>query len=208
MPGCQLTVLTLMKLRLLFVLGVASLLWVPAPATAAWVASPYVGPTFGVEAGVADLGGSLSGQSMAFGGSFGYFGPAGFGLEADFGYSPNFFEGDSFLDSVVDSHVTTLMANAVIGGPRRGSSSLRPYASGGFGLINSRIRDAFNIVGVDENSLGLNVGGGIMGFFSDQVGLRADVRYFRSVRDDQRALGLVTDDLGFWRTSLGVSFRF
>jgi hypothetical protein len=197
-----------MKLRSLVFAGAVSLLWAPATASADWVATPFVGPTFGVDAGLVNLGGSLSGQKMTYGGSFGYLGPGLFGLEADFGYSPSFFEGDSFLDSLIDSHVTTVMANAVVGGPRGQSGGFRPYGSGGVGLINSRISDALNIVGVDENSLGINVGGGVMGYFTDQVGLRADVRYFRSVRDDDRDLGLLTDDLSFWRTTVGVSFRF
>ena len=33
-----------------------------------------------------------------------------------------------------------------------------------------------------KNDFGLDVGGGVMGFFSDNVGLRGDIRYFRGFR--------------------------
>jgi opacity protein-like surface antigen len=193
---------------LLTVIATLALFGAPAAARADWMVSPFVGPTFSVDAGVGNLGGALSGQNVTFGGSFGYFGPGALGLEMDFGYSPSFFEGDSFLEPLIDSHVTTLMANAIVGGPRRQSGALRPYASGGVGMIQSRISDGLNIIGVSDTALGVNAGGGIMGFFSDQVGIRADVRYFRTVRDDDASLGILTGDLGFWRSSVGVSFRF
>jgi len=195
-------------MRFLFLAATFAVITFPSTARADWVASPFVGPTFSVDAGLANVGGALSGQKLTYGGSLGYLGPGALGLEVDFGYSPSFFEGDSFLDPLIDSHVTTVMANAIVGGPRRSTGALRPYASGGVGMIQSRISDALNIIGASDTALGINAGGGIMGFFSDQVGIRADVRYFRSVRDDQADLGLVTDDISFWRSTVGVSFRF
>ncbi len=65
-----------------------------------------------------------------------------FGFEVDFGYAPNFFEsteGDADFD-YGDSNVTTLMANVILGIPIGGQTGLgiRPYVSGGVGLIRSR----------------------------------------------------------------------
>jgi hypothetical protein len=197
-----------MKLRWLLLTATLAAFAFPGSARADWVATPFVGPTFSVDAGLANLGGSLSGQKLTYGGSLGYLGPGALGLEVDFGYSPSFFDGDSFLDPLIDSHVTTLMANAILGGPRRSTGAFRPYASGGIGMIDSHVGDALNIVGAGDTALGINAGGGIMGFISDQVGIRADVRYFKSVNDDDSDLGLVTDDLSFWRSTVGVSFRF
>jgi hypothetical protein len=198
-----------MRTRLLYLWAALVVTLYPAPAHADWLASPFVGPTFSVDAGLADVGGVLNGgDKLTYGGAFGYLGPGALGLEVDFGYSPSFFEADSFLDPFVDSHVTTVMANAIVGGPRRSGGAFRPYASGGLGLIQSHVGDALGFVGASDSSLGVNAGGGIMGFFSDQVGVRADVRYFRSVRDDEEGLGLLTDDIGFWRSTVGVSFRF
>ena len=48
-----------------------------------------------------------------------------------------------------------------------------------------------------------------MGFFSDNVGLRGDVRYFRGFRGTERQRGRARlSDFKFWRGSLGVSFKF
>ncbi len=69
-----------------------------------------------------------------------------FGFEVDFGYAPNFFEsteGDADFD-YGDSNVTTLMGNVILGIPIGGQTGLgiRPYVSGGVGLIKSSIDGA------------------------------------------------------------------
>ncbi len=53
----------------------------------------------------------------------------------DFGYSPNFFgvsNSNPDFDLIGDGNVTTAMGNMVVGAPL---GALRPYASGGVGLI-------------------------------------------------------------------------
>jgi hypothetical protein len=49
-----------------------------------------------------------------------------------------------------------------------------------------------------------------MGFFNSNVGIRGDVRYFRSFRgsDSDSLTGLALSDFNFWRGSVGVSFKF
>ena len=50
---------------------------------------------------------------------------------------------------------------------------------------------------------------GIMGFFSDNVGMRGDIRYFRAVNnDDDDSIDLSLDSFKFWRGTVGVTFRF
>ena len=85
-----------------------------------------------------------------------------------------------------DSNLTTLMGNLVIGVPIGGQSGLgfRPYAVGGVGIIKSSIGfDDDFFEDFDSTDFGINVGAGAMFFFSDKVGLRGDVRYFRSLQD-------------------------
>jgi hypothetical protein len=50
----------------------------------------------------------------------------------------------------------------------------------------------------------------VMGFFSKNVGLRGDIRYFRGFRgsDNDTLTGLTVSDFKFWRGSLGLSFKF
>ena len=48
-----------------------------------------------------------------------------------------------------------------------------------------------------------------MGFFNQNVGLRGDVRYFRGFRGtSDNAVGLGISNFNYWRTSIGVSFKF
>jgi hypothetical protein len=50
-----------------------------------------------------------------------------------------------------------------------------------------------------------------MGFFSTNVGIRGDVRYFRTFSgssDSDSVTGLALSDFNFWRGSVGVSFKF
>jgi hypothetical protein len=61
-----------------------------------------------------------------------------------------------------------------------------------------------------RNDLGINIGGGVNGQFTDNIGIRGDLRYLRSLEDDdpddEFDLGL--SDFDFWRGSVGVSFRW
>ena len=77
------------------------------------------------------------------------------------------------------------MGNLVVGcRTRRG---VRPYVVGGVGLIRTNVDDIGSVFDVNtKNDFGLDVGGGVMGFFSKNVGLRGDIRYFRGFRGTQR----------------------
>jgi opacity protein-like surface antigen len=130
----------------------------------------------------------------------------------DFGYSPHFFETDDV--TTLDGNVTSFMGNVIIGIPIGGQTGggVRPYVSGGAGLLRSRLDDVDDFFDLNENSFGMNAGAGLMVFFTDNVGLRGDVRYFRSLSDDDNDDDTDIDlNLGafhFWRASAGVAFRF
>jgi hypothetical protein len=63
---------------------------------------------------------------------------------------------------------------------------------------------------VTSNDFGVNAGAGITGFFTDNFGLRGDIRYFRSLRDNDSDgdLDIAIGSFHFWRGSVGVTFRF
>jgi opacity protein-like surface antigen len=135
------------------------------------------------------------------------------GAEIDVGWAPNFFEfttGDADFD-FGDSNLTTLMGNVVVGAPIGGTSGpgLRPYGSGGLGLIRSHVDGGALFDDLSSNDLGVNVGGGVLGYVTDRIGIRGDVRYFRSLRDDEPGGGvdLELSDFDFWRATVGVTFR-
>jgi opacity protein-like surface antigen len=185
----------------------------PAKASADWFFTPFIGVNWGGSASFNTAGFDFEDEfekRMTFGASLGWMGDKPVGFEFDFGFSPNFFEntagGADFAFG--DSNVTTAMANVVIGAP---SGRVRPYASGGVGIIRTRIDDAEDFFDdVSTNDLGFNVGGGVSGFFSDKVGVRGDVRYFRSLQDNEPdgEFDLAVGDFRFWRGTVGLIFRF
>lgn len=184
--------------KALIIGAVVALLWAPAQARAEGYVSPFAGVTFG---------NTQLEKHFVWGANAGYMGAGVIGAELDFGWAP-----DAFGESV-DNHVLDVMGNLIIGIPVGGTSGpgIRPYVTGGLGLIQSMIAGAGSIPDFDQKDFGFNLGAGAMGFFSDHVGLRGDVRYFRTINDDDSSFDSGLDlDLGsfdFWRASIGLVIR-
>ena len=192
----------------------------PATASADWVLTPFVGWNFKGAADVSGDGGTSVEnkfeKKIDYGVSLASMGAGAVGFEIDFGYSPNFFETgtatNNSFDFTDDSNVTTLTANAIIGIPIGGQrgGSVRPYVVGGVGLIRTNVQGVSDFVDVNtKNDFGFDVGAGVMGFFNSNLGLRGDVRYFRTFNgSSDNVTGLGLSDFTFWRGSLGVSLKF
>jgi opacity protein-like surface antigen len=205
-----------MSLRKLFVtasLALAASTAVPATASADWLFTPFIGSTFGGSANIGGEGDSFKNEferKLNYGASLAFVGSGAVGFEFDFGYSPNFFRadtGDSGIDFVGDGNVTTAMVNLVVGAPHGG---VRPYVSGGVGLIKSKVDDIGQFFGsIDSTDFGFNAGAGLGGFFSENVGLRGDIRFFRSVHDSSAdGIDLELGQFKFWRGTVGITFKF
>jgi len=192
----------------------------PRTASADWVITPFVGWNFG---GSADVNNAIAGTSFSnqfehkinYGVSVAQMGAGILGWEADFGYSPNFFEtgtaSNNAFDFTNDSNVTTLTGNIIAGAPIGGhGGSIRPYAVGGVGLVRTNVQDAGGFFDVStKNDFGFDLGAGVMGYFAQNIGIRGDVRYFRSFNgSNDNATGLGLSAFHFWRGSVGVSFKF
>ena len=139
----------------------------PNRASADWLFTPFVGVNFGGAASFGefnDFDDEFERRSD-FGASLAWMGKGALGFEADFGWAPNFFQDTRGTGNFEfgDSNVTTLMANVLVGAPIGGQSGpgLRPYASGGVGLIRSRIDGGGLFNNVNTNDFGVNVGAGI-----------------------------------------------
>jgi opacity protein-like surface antigen len=184
-----------------FALPVALLVTTAAPARADWLVTPYLGVAFG---------GSTSAQHVTYGASAAWMSHGVIGVEIDGSIAPDLLDEDGgVVLGIADSNATTLMGNIVIGAPF-GAPGVRPYAVAGAGLIRTRVADAGDVFDLDDNSFGIDVGGGVVGFVRENVGIRADLRYFRGLRDRDGGEGI---DLGlgsfdFWRASVGATFRF
>lgn len=206
-----------MGLKRLILMGAMLIALLPTSASADWLFTPYVGGLFGGSANFGDFDDTDDEieQRMTFGASIGFMGAGIIGAEADFGFSPNFFENTVGPNNFKfgDSNLFTAMGNLIIGAPIGGQrgGGIRPYFSGGAGVIRSKITANTFFDELSTTDFGINLGGGVMGFFSDNVGLRGDIRYFRSLQDNEADIGdldLGLGDFKFWRGSLGVTFRW
>lgn len=173
-------------------------LGVARPASADWLFTPYLGVSFG---------GDTDSQHVTYGGSVAWMGAGVLGVEFDGAYAPDLLDDGGA--TAPEANAATLMANLILGAPL-GSPGIRPYASGGVGLIRTSLRDVDGLFDIDDNSFGVNVGAGVMGFVRENLGLRGELRYFRNVQDSD-ASDDIDLDLGgfdFWRATFGVTFRF
>lgn len=190
-------------LRKSAIIAALALVLAPATARADWLFTPNIGSTFG---GAAD-----GREHITYGASIGWMGAGIIGLEGDFQFTPEFFESnDDDVDFFGSSNVVTAMGNVIFGIPIGGQKGggVRPFGFAGVGLIqqNTDAEEAFEI---DTNEFGFNVGGGVMGFFNDVIGLRGDLRYVRSfaeTNDNLVAIGI--GDFDYWRANIGVVFRW
>jgi hypothetical protein len=190
----------------------------PRSASADWVLTPFVGWNFGGSADVSGNGGVSTVNRFAhkanYGVSAAYMGKGIVGGEVDFGYSPSFYANTTTtgLQFASSNNVTTLTGNVIVGIPIGGAgASVRPYAVGGVGLLRSKVGDAEGLFNVSsKNDFGFDVGGGVMGFVHQNIGLRGDVRYFRGFKGapSSSATGLALGNFQFWRASAGVTFKF
>lgn len=181
--------------------ALALLVSTASPARADWLLTPYLGVTFG---------GATDSQHVTYGGSASWMGAGVIGVEFDAAFAPDVLDTDDGIDrDLVDTNVTTLMANLIVGAPI-GAPGVRPYVSGGAGLLRTRVSSADDFFDVNDNSFGVNVGAGVMVFVRENFGLRGDARYFRSLRDDGAGddIDVVLGSFDFWRATLGATFRF
>lgn len=163
--------------------------------------SPFIGYGFGGNAGCPALI-DCRDKKISAGVSFGAMGNL-FGVEGEVAYAPNFFGEVPFISS----SVLTLTGNVMLV-PNMGP--VRPYALAGIGLMKTHVGlTLVDVLAIDNNNLGWDVGGGLMGFVSDHVGVRGDIRYFHSFQD-LAVLGFTLDNtkLNYGRASVGVVVKF
>ena len=188
-------VITTGALAALLLLGVTS------AASAQGFISPFIGYDFGGDSGCPEIT-DCEDKAINFGVSFGSIGKV-FGAELEFAYIDSFF-GET---PGISSNVLTLMGNIMLA-PKFGP--VQPYGVFGLGLIKTHAEiTALGLLETDNNDFGWDVGGGIIGYFSDHVGIRGDIRYFHAFGElDILGLTLGEAKLDFGRFSGGMIFKF
>ena len=210
----------------------------PAPAVVAavveeteyepWIASFNVGNYFEASGGALNevLDVPIN-RSIAFGGQIAYvWQSTNLGAEFLADFAPTF----KIPSLVISDHpsLSAYMFNAIYGFRVGHLGSFRPYISGGIGAINMSA-DLITIdtnliqstISASQSRFGGNVGVGGFGYVG-KVGVRADIRWFKA-NSDNTLLGLDIDrssalddanrlvelsGIKYWRSSLGVAFRW
>jgi hypothetical protein len=198
----------------------ACLLAAPATASAEWHITPMIGVTFAGKTTIVDPDEGTGKRHPNLSGSVALLGEGIVGVEGIVALTPGFFQsgddsplfqpgGDSPL--VESSRVITVMGNVLVTVPRRWTEYfLRPYVSGGFGVMRVSKREVGDLVSTTTNLAGYNIGGGAIGFLTRNTGVRFEFRYYSTVRGTDPgtppiAFGDVT--LRYMTASIGVVIR-
>jgi len=185
----------------LMIAAMSAMAFTPATANADWLFTPNFGATFG--------GATNGNEHFTYGASIGWMGAGILGWEADLNYTPEFFEGDdNDFDFIDGSNVSAAMFNVIVGAPIGGQlgPGFRPYVTGGIGMLQREVQSDDDLFNVDSNDWGFNLGGGAMGFVTDHVGFRGDLRYLRSFEDLEE--NFEAGSFEFWRATGGITFRW
>ena len=189
---------------------VALLLLAPVPALAQTdlLIIPFVGAKFAGHTSIAIGEPTANQKKIAFGISTTVLTSGLFGVEADLGQVPQFF-GPGILKTVSSSNVTTLTGNVVIAVPKAITrDSLPPYVISGLGLMHARVTTQAGLLNTSSNLLGLDIGGGAIGFISPRAGVRFELRHFKNLSNDSGAVTIGGTRLSFWRLTAGLVLRY
>ena len=175
------------------------LLLAPRAAQAAeWHFAPVFGMTFAGSTTLNDLQLGVGKKHFNFGGIVSRFGDGVIGVEGVVIYTGHFFEFDGPRDpgapapvDIAKNYTLSASGNVVLTVPKRWTEYfLRPYVSGGFGLLRAVSIDqpakpsSESLLPVTANMPAFTFGGGAIGFFSQGTGFRFDLRYHTGLSRD------------------------
>jgi len=171
---------------------------------------PYLGFTFGGDSSLfADLEEGSGESASALGGSISMVGQGIVGIEGDLGYVPGFFERGERQLVVPGSFLTSLTGAVILTLPLSVTrESLRPYFVGGAGLIWAEARDITSTFPIKSTMPAITLGGGAVGFLSNTVGVRFDLRYIRSLGEGEDIIAGTGPRVRFWRGSVGLVLKY
>ena len=193
----------------------------PASARAEWQFTPFLGYTFGGATNIVDFGLVNDQQTqddtrLNFGGSVRWLGKWPVGLEAYYVHTPGFFDAPQELLSqprLLTSGTYAVMGNLVVATPASWNRyGLRPSLSGGIGVIHAAASDQLDVLSWNLNLLGMNLGASAVGFLSEHVGVRFDLRFFQNLTGSPDDLELPVTlgqpvRLHYWTASVGVVLK-
>ena len=182
-----------MKMRQFGMAVLVLVMLCPAPARAEGLFKLFLGTSN-------DTSNDAGRNSATYGLGLGALAGGIFGFEVDVGISPDFLGA-----GVEDSNLVTIMGNLVLAIPL---GVVRPYASSGVGLLRFSVTSPSDLLDIDSNDFGVNMGGGVEGFLTNNIGVIGDARYFRSIEKESALLDFSLGSFNFWRLTAGVTFAF
>jgi hypothetical protein len=171
---------------------------------------PYLGFTFASGSSLfADLEKGSGETASLLGGSVGLLGGGIFGVEGDIAYVPGFFERGEREIVVPGSYVTSLTGSVMFTLPLSVTrESLRPYLVAGGGALRAEARDITSTFPIRSTMPALTFGGGAIGFLSNTVGVRFDLRYLRSLGEGDEMIAGEGPRVHLWRGSISLVLRY
>lgn len=190
----------------------AALMWalavVPCLAQTGWVLTPFLGVKFGGGTSIVDLDLAASSSKTTFGVSAARLTAGVFGMESEFAFVPGYFD-DPHQHNVTHSYVVDLSGCALLMLPAGATGGgLRPYTSLGLAVVHADSQDILDIFRIRRTVPALSLGGGAIGLLTNNIGVRFDARYLRSVARDDRTLVAIGKRISYWRASIGIVRRF
>ena len=179
----------------------------PVTARADIFAAPFMGMKFGGSTSLFDVDFAAGAKKFTMGGAVMQVDDGLLGWEASFAYVPGYFEGINELVKP-GSFVIDLTGGALLSPPPGFTGGgLRPYASIGAGLVHAQSSEIVNVLQVRRTIPVASVGGGATGLFTNNVGLRFDFRFIRSLTTDDGTLATVGRRISYSRFTLGLFLR-
>ena len=188
------------------------LLAAPAPARADFFIVPFAGIKFGGSTSIVDLELAAGKKKLVLGVGAMQVDEGIIGYEVSFAHVSGYFSNEDFaLENPImktGSYVTDLTGAVVLSAPPgMTGGGLRPYAIVGGGLIHAEAEDFLEIFQVRRTVPALTFGGGASGLITNNVGVRFDIRYLRSLSRDDPSIGDVGRRIDYWRFTIGLLLR-
>ena len=185
-----------------FALAMLSFVAVSAgPASAQGFISPLIGYDFGGDSGCPQATGCED-KNLNWGVGVGTLGSA-IGFEEEFAYARDFFGKTPTRSSSVLTVMSNLMIAPAIG-------PVHPFLIGGVGLMKTHVDfTTSSLLSTKENGAAWDAGAGLLVLAGGHVGLRGDVRHFRSFKDfDVLGVPIQNTKLRYNRASIALFLRF
>jgi len=194
------------------VLAFVVLLASPATARADFFFVPFAGMKFGGSTSIVDLELAAGKKKLVLGAAAMQINAGIIGYEVSFAHVSGYFSNEDLAlqDPLMKagSYVTDLTGAVVLSAPPgMTGGGLRPYAVIGGGLIHAEAEDFLEIFQVRRTVPALTFGGGASGLLTNNVGVRFDVRYLRSLSRDDPSIGDVGRRIDYWRFTVGLLLR-